>query len=212
MGTLAYTFWQTNLSEKHCKVFFCINNFYTNFSHSNSVSNKKTLLTSWIFIIFRNRQFLDGLSLCANLMELSRKLEAVIDQYLNVTDKKTIQHISISVPGHTEHFFIIDSRKLNLKVSNLFSLSILFSISPKRKRGRGLVDKIRNNDCFIDFTELIDGNSLMYSKDFGIDRVAIVTNVKCIIGKLFPQVETKDIVIDVKENLNWLTIEEDSSK
>jgi hypothetical protein len=65
----AFTFWQNSPYEKRYKVIFWNNDFYANFSHSNGVSNRKPLLTSQIFIIFKYWQFLDKLPLAAIVNE-----------------------------------------------------------------------------------------------------------------------------------------------
>lgn len=151
-------------------------------------------------------------ALSASLEDLPNKLGQLIDEYLGETDKRNIQGIFITVPGHNGYFIILDSFRLTLNESDTFSLSTLFSFNDKSRKGQSLADKIRVSKCFDSFTVKDNRKGLTYSKDFGNDKQYILDNIKCIIESLFSQVDTKNIDIELKRIAKWFTIEEQGSE
>ena len=153
-----------------------------------------------------------------NLMTPSDKLDLYISEYLKETDKKRIENISIFIPGHNGHFWIIDGSRLTFNLATLsfktaetFSLAIYFSFADKSKKGKSITDKISMSGCFSDFTSQTDSRSLSYIKDKYFDKTEIIKQIEYIIVSLFPNIEYNDVIIDLKRRDNWMTIEEKGS-
>ncbi len=124
---------------------------------------------------------LKALPVIHNLMTPTDQLDLFIDNYLKETDKKRIQNISLSIPGHNGDFWIIDSMSLSFNPATLtfeqlesFSLAIYFSFSDKGKKGVFLTGRIAKSECFKDFTIRPDSRLKVYIKDKYIDKMEIV--------------------------------------
>ena len=143
-------------------------------------------------------------------MDLSNKLDQLIDEYLNENDKRNIQGIFITIPGHKGFFFIMDSFRLMLSKSATFSLSILFSFNEKTKKGKSLADKILVTKCFDGFAVRKDGKNLTYLKDFGSNKQNIIENAERIISGLFPHLTIRCNNVELKRT-NWFTIQDHSN-
>lgn len=143
------------------------------------------------------------------------QLELFIDDYLKEVDKKRIQNISIFIPGHSGHFWIINSAVLSFDLATLtfkpkdsFSLAIYFSFNAKKRKEKYLTDRIATSGCFKDFTTRIAPRHLEYFKGEYIDKKEIIEKIKVIVLSLFPAVEYKDIVIKLNRLDNWITLED----
>jgi len=97
-------------------------------------------------------------------MNLHADLPLLIDEYLNENAKRNIQQISISIPGHQGHFFIIDSSSLDLRITQGFKLSIYFSFDHTNKKGQKMLEKINLTNCLEGFENSIDAKNLVYIK------------------------------------------------
>ena len=142
------------------------------------------------------------------------QLDLFIDDYFKETDKKTIQNISLVIPEHNGHFWIINSESLSLDLETLtfnpaasFSLAIYFSFDNKSRKGSYLADKIARSECFKDFTVRTDSRRVEYFKDKYIDKVEIIEKVKAIALCIFPKLDFNDIIIKLNRLDNWMTIE-----
>jgi len=151
-------------------------------------------------------------------MTTSDKLDLFISEYLNEPDKKRIQNISIFIPGHNGHFWIIDAACLSFDLATLtfkpvetFTLAIYFSFSDRSRKGKSLIEKINKSECFKDFSIKADSRRLTYFLDKYIDKKKIINKIENITISLFPNVDYNDINVELKRLDDWLTIEEKGS-
>lgn len=142
-------------------------------------------------------------------MNLSNKLEQLIDEYLNEDDKRNIHNIAIGVPGHKGQFFIVDAAVLDLtKSQSDFSLAIYFSLNGETKEGQKLKERITNHPEFTAFERRPDGrNTIGYYLQTNNDKIAIGKMVELIIKTVSPDTDLSTVSFEMKR-IKWHTLKD----
>jgi len=148
-------------------------------------------------------------TLGASLMNLSNKLEQLIDEYLNEDDKRNIQNIAIGVPGHKGQFFIGDAAVLDLtKSQSDFSIAIYFSFNGETKEGQTLKERIATHPELTTFERKLDGrNTIGYYLQTENDKITISKMVELIIKTVSPDIDISTVSFEMKR-IKWHTLKD----
>jgi hypothetical protein len=139
-----------------------------------------------------------------SLMNFQSKLEKLIEEYLNESDKTSIQQISIDIPGYNGQFFITDAAIIDIeKSSNNFLLAIHFSFNGASKQGQKLKEKIANHPVLAEFQITQESkNTIGYTLKTNNDKFAVAKMVELIIQTLSPGIELAIVGAELKK-VKW---------
>jgi hypothetical protein len=133
-------------------------------------------------------------------MQSQPNLEQLIEEYLDEKDKRSIQQISIEIPGFKGLVFITDASKFSLfKPRNSFSLAIFFAFNDRSKKGQKLKKTIGDNPVLASFEIIRWGrNTIGYVSETTTNKTRIAELVGVIIQTLSPNTDLSSVSFELK--------------